>query len=88
MEIYPDTDYHFFITANLEERIKRKSIQYKGEVDKEEIRKNILKRDELQEKAGFYKLHSKTILLDVTNCKSVEESTNKVLEIIKLPKNI
>lgn len=84
MEIYPNTDYHLFITANLEERIKRKSIQYKGEVDKEEIRKNIVKRDELQEKAGFYKLHSKTILLDVTNCKSVKESTNKVLEVIKL----
>ncbi len=84
MEIYPNTDYHLFITANLEERIKRKSIQYKGEVDKEEIRKNIVKRDELQEKAGFYKLHSKTILLDITNCKSVEESTNKVLEVIKL----
>ena len=25
MEIYPNTDYHLFITANLEERIKRKS---------------------------------------------------------------
>lgn len=85
MQIYPDTDYHFFITASLDERIKRKCIQYKGEVQKEEVRENIIKRDELQEKAGFYKLHNKTIEIDVTDCKTVEESTNKVLEKIKLP---
>lgn len=85
MQIYSDTDYHFFITASLDERIKRKCIQYKGEAQKEEVRKNIIKRDELQEKAGFYKLHSKTIEIDVTDCKTVEESTNKVLEKIKLP---
>ena len=85
MQIYPDTDYHFFITASLAERIKRKCIQYKGEVQKEEVRENIIKRDELQEKAGFYKLHNKTIKIDVTDCKTVEESTNKVLEKIKLP---
>lgn len=84
MQIYPDTDYHFFITASLDERIKRKCIQYKGEVQKEEVRENIIKRDELQEKAGFYKLHNKTIEIDVTDCKTVEESTNKVLEKMKL----
>lgn len=85
MQIYPDTDYHFFITASLDERIKRKCIQYKGEVQKEEVQENIIKRDELQEKAGFYKLHNKTIEIDVTDCKTVEESTSKVLEKIKLP---
>ena len=84
MEIYPDTDYHFLITASLEERVRRKCIQYKGEVSAEEVRENIIKRDELQEKAGFYKLHSKTIKIDVTDCKTVEESTNKILEIIKV----
>lgn len=85
MEIYPDTDYHFFITAELEERIKRKCIQYKGEISEEEVHKNIVKRDELQEKAGFYKLNPKTITIDVTDCKTVEYSTNKVLEFIKIP---
>lgn len=83
MEIYPDTDYHFFITATLEERVKRKYIQYKGEIAKEEIKANIQKRDELQEKAGFYQLHDKTITLDVTDCKTIEESTNKVLENLR-----
>ena len=85
MEIYPNTDYHFFITASLEERVKRKCIQYKGEVDEQEVRKNIIKRDELQEKAGFYKLHNNTIQVDVTNCKTIEESTEIVLKQIKLP---
>lgn len=84
MEIYPDTDYHFFITASLDERIKRKCIQYKGKVQEEEVRKNILKRDELQEKSGFYKLHSKTIKIDVTDCKTVEQSTNRILEKVKI----
>ena len=30
MEIYPKQDYHIFITADLEERVKRKCIQYNG----------------------------------------------------------
>lgn len=85
MQIYPETDYHFFITASLNERIKRKCIQYKGEVDEEDVKENIIRRDELQEKAGFYKLHNKTIQIDVTDCETIEESTNKVLEKIKLP---
>lgn len=84
MQIYPDLDYHFLITASIDERVKRKCIQYKGKV-KEEVRENIIKRDELQEKAGFYKMYKNTIKLDVTECKTVEESTNKVLEKIKLP---
>ena len=78
-------DYNFLITASIDERVKRKCIQYKGKVNEEEVRENIIKRDELQEKAGFYKMYKNTIKLDVTECKTVEESTNKVLEKIKLP---
>lgn len=85
MQIYPDTDYHLFITASLDERVKRKCIQYNGEINEEEVRENIIKRDELQEKAGFYKLHEKTIEIDVTDCKTVEESTKTVLDRINLP---
>lgn len=84
MEIYPDTDYHFFVTADLEERVNRKYIQYKGEVEKAEIKENIIARDALQEKAGFYQLYKQTIVVDVTNCKTVEESTKQVLEKIKI----
>lgn len=85
MNIYPKTDYHFFVTADLEERVHRKCIQYKGKVDEKELREHIIKRDELQKEAGFYDLTNKTIIIDVTDCKSVEESTNKVLNNIRLP---
>lgn len=85
VKIYPDIDYHFLITADLDERVKRKCIQYKGEIDKEEVIKNIIQRDKLQEEAGFYKMYDKTIKIDVTDCKTVDESVKKVLEKIKIP---
>ncbi len=82
MKIYPDLDYHFLITASLEERIRRKSIQYNGKINLEELRQNIIKRDELQEKSGFYQKYDKTIVVDVTDCKNVLESTKEVLKYI------
>lgn len=83
MQIYPKLDYHLFVTASLEERVKRKCIQYKEKEKIKEVKKNIKKRDFLQKLAGFYKIYPNTIKIDVTECKSVEESTNKVLEYIK-----
>jgi len=83
MQIYPDTDYHFFITADLEERVKRKCIQYENTETHDEIMRNIIKRDKLQEDAGFYTLSENTFEVDVTKCKSVEESTSLVMEIIR-----
>lgn len=88
MKIYPECDYHFFIIADLNERVRRKCIQYNNKENENEIRNNILKRDELQKQAGFYKYSNKTIEIDVTNCKSVLESTNLVLSKIKLPELI
>lgn len=84
MKIYPDLDYHFFIEASLEERTKRKMKQYGDNAIYEEVQKNILSRDELQEKAGFYKKYPNTIVVDVTECKSAEESGKKVLKYINL----
>lgn len=85
MQIYPDLDYHLFITADLDKRVERKCIQYKNKEEFDEVKKNIQTRDELQEKAGFYKLSPNTIVVDVTECESVEESTKKVLSKIKIP---
>lgn len=84
IEIYPELDYHFMITASLDERIRRKSIQYNDKIDLEELKQNIQRRDELQKNAGYYKTYDKTIEVDVTECKNVEESTNKVLKFINL----
>ena len=55
---------------------------------KEEVEKNIVTRDTLQEKAGFYKKYPNTIEVDVTNCASAKISADKVMEHIKLPVNI
>lgn len=83
MKIYPECDYHIFITADLEERVKRKAMQYDNK-NLEEIKENIIKRDELQKEAGYYDLSGITTVVDVTECKTAEESTNKVLEILKI----
>lgn len=88
MQIYPDLDYHFLVTASLNERVNRKYMQYEGKVSKEEVEKNIVERDRLQEKAGFYKKYDKTIEVDVTDCTTIAKSTDKLMEHIKLPMNI
>lgn len=81
--IYPELNYHFLITASIEERVKRKAIQYGENANLEELKKHIIIRDELQEKAGFYKVKENTIKVDVTDCKSVKESTYKLCEYIQ-----
>ena len=83
MEIYPNLDYHFMITASLDERIRRKSIQYNKKIDLEELKQNIQRRDELQEKAGYYKIYDKTIVVDVSECENVQASAKKVFSFIK-----
>lgn len=88
MKIYPACDYHFFIVADLEERVKRKCSQYKNKETIEEVRENIIKRDELQKAAGFYEYSPITIEVDVTDCKSAIESTKCVMEKIKLPEMV
>lgn len=83
MKIYPDLDYHFFVTANIETRVDRKMHQYTNEkITREELKKHIEERDSLQQQAGFYKRYDKTIDVDVTECKSAEESAMKILEKI------
>lgn len=88
MKIYPESDYHFFIVASLDERVKRKCSQYHNKETENEIRENIIKRDKLQEEAGFYEYSPITIEIDVTNCKTVKDSTKLVLEKIKLPEMV
>ena len=75
MKIYPELD--------LDTRVDRKMHQYEDEtITREELKKHIEERDMLQEQAGFYKRYSKTIDVDVTECKNAEESAMKILEKI------
>ena len=82
MEIYPELDYHFFIIADIDERVKRKAIQYGNGADILELKKHIELRDKLQEEAGFYKRYPNTIEVDVTDCNNVKESTEKLCSYI------
>lgn len=79
--IYPKLNYHIFITADIDKRVEWKSSQY-NEDSIEQIKENILKRDELQKKAGYYETYDDTIIIDVSNSKSIGESTKQVLNHI------
>ena len=83
VKMYPDVTYHFFIDATLEQRTNRKYMQYNKEISKEQIREMIQTRDELQEKSGYYKIYPQTKIIDVTDCKSAEESAELLLENMK-----
>ena len=79
MNIYPNLDYHLFIEADLEERVKRKMKQYGESTNYDEVKQNIIQRDKLQEKAGYYNIYDKTIRIDVRDCSTVKKATEKVL---------
>lgn len=80
-KIYPKLNYHIFLTADINKRVEWKSSQYnKNSI--EQIKENILKRDELQKKAGYYETYYDTIIIDVSNTNSIEESTKQVLNHI------
>ena len=83
IKMYPNVTYHFFIDASIEERTNRKYMQYNKEIPIEQIKEMIQKRDELQEKSGYYKIYPQTKVIDVTNCKNAEESAYLVLENMK-----
>lgn len=82
MKIYPEIDYHFFLKADINKRAKWKANQYGNKIDEKKVKENILKRDELQEKSGYYEIYDNTIVIDVSDSKSVEESTKMVLKNI------
>lgn len=88
VKMYPNVTYHFFITATLDERVRRKSIQYKEKTDLKKLKENIEKRDKLQEDSGYYKIYDITNVIDVTNCKTIEEGAKLVLDKISLPLNV
>ena len=79
--------YHIFVTADIEERIKRRYNQYRGKYSLEQIKNIIQIRDTLHENAGFNKLYDRSIKIDVTDCKNAKESAKKVINSIGGLKN-
>ena len=84
VNMYPKVNYHFLLVADLDERVRRKYHQYEGEISIEDLKKHIQKRDELQKESGYYKIHPITKVVDVTDCKTVEEEANKIMKYINL----
>ena len=58
--------------------------QYGDNNNYEQIKQNIVKRDELQDEAGYYKIYDNTIKVDVTDCTTIEDSTLKVMKYLDL----
>ena len=52
--IYPDMTCHIYITADLEERVKRRYNEYNGKYSITEIRKMIVEETDCMERAGFH----------------------------------
>lgn len=82
LKIYPNLDYHIYITCDLNERVERRYNQYNKKYSKEKIKENIIKRDKYHEEAGYNNLDKRTIKLDLTDCKNAEESAKKVYDKI------
>ena len=61
-------------------------MQYNKEIERDKIREMIEERDKLQKKAGYYKIYPQTQIIDVTECKTIEESAEKVFQNIEVQK--
>ena len=80
VDIYPEMDYHFYITCDINERVRRRYMQYDKKYTKEELKDMILSRDEMHEKAGYNKKCSVTKVVDVTNTKSPKEAAEILIK--------
>lgn len=64
MKIYPELDYHFFVTADIDTRVDRKMHQYENEtITREELKKHIEERDMLQSKPASTRDTAKQLML-------------------------
>ena len=90
--VFPNADIKIYLDATIEERVKRryKQNQENGiEMDYEEILKNIKKRDEndKNKEIGALKQAEDAIYIDSSNL-TIEEVTNKIIDIIKQKRKI
>lgn len=85
--VLPDAEYKFFLTANLDERIRRRKkerAEQGFEVDDESIKSEIIERDrnDTQREVGALKVLNDSIVIDTSNL-SVKEVVNRMLSIIR-----
>jgi cytidylate kinase len=80
----PDAQVKIFLTASLEERIKRRNKQYKEKLSSEKAKKELQARDERDRERGISPLikTSDSWELDTTNL-SPNESVGKIIQQIE-----
>lgn len=76
---YPEADYHIFLQAKFEKRVKRKMLM-NGE-SYEITLKKLKERDRKEKASGFWEKHDFTKTIDTTNL-TKEEVLEKVLNIL------
>lgn len=85
--VLPDADYKFFLTANIEERARRRAVEMKSqgyEKQLETIKDEIIKRDndDAQREIGALKVLPDSIVIDSSDM-TIEQVVGKILAIIQ-----
>lgn len=85
--VFPNADVKIFLTATIDERTKRRVLQYaeKGtDLTETEIKKNLKSRDEIDSgrKISPLKKAYDAVIIDTSNV-SVDEQVNQILEIVE-----
>ena len=83
-EVLKSAKNKFFVTASLDERAKRRFIQYNNNLSFEEIKENLRERDERDEKREIcpLKIVEDAIIIDSTNL-TIDETVEKILKNLK-----
>jgi len=86
--VFPKADYKFYLDADVEERVKRRhkelAMDLKQKTDFEDIKKDVMVRDEsdMKRSVGALKKAEDAVLIDTTNL-SIDGVVEKILSYIK-----
>ncbi|NLB19049.1 MAG: (d)CMP kinase [Syntrophomonadaceae bacterium] len=85
--VLPDAEFKFFLTASIEERTHRRSIELESQgysVDMLQLRKEIQERDrrDRERSTGALMITSGTIVIDTTNM-NFEEVVSQILSLVR-----
>lgn len=84
--VLPDADFKFFLTASIEERAKRRSLELKKQgydINLEEVKKDLISRDtnDSNREVGALKILDDSIVID-TSDKTITEVLDSMISII------
>ncbi len=86
--VFPDADVKIFLTASIDERAKRRAVEYEKKgttVSLDEIKKNIQSRDNLDSTRSVSPLTKAPDAIEIDTSKvSIEEQVNLILEQVKI----